>query len=476
MMSRSMNYPALILAAILLLPAASPSPAPSINPQMLARARAIFLGMQSGQLDRTQLAPSALAQLTPALVQRAADRLQKMGTVTGFTFVASRSLMTTQGTGYEFRAFFSRAQPRNFYVAIDPQGKILGLLFWPYQAQAHLTQAQLLAALRGKMQRDAAAGTFSGAVVLAKGGSPIFAQAYGLADRGRLIPNTFETRFRIGSMNKMFTAVAVLQLVQDGKMSLDDPIGKFIPNYPNSEVATKVTVEELLTHTGGTGDIFGAEFDAHRLQLRTLDDYVKLYGTRGPAFTPGSRFDYSNYGFILLGVAIEHASGQSYYDYVRTHVYQPAGMTSTGSEPEDVPVRNRAVGYTVDKGKITANTSTLPFRGTSAGGGYSTVGDLLRFANALQSHLLLNPTYTVMLTTGKVRESSFPDEDDKYAYGFDDQTQNDIRCFGHNGGAPGMSGSLEICPGPGYTVVALANIDPPAADDVTDFVIDNMPL
>ena len=102
-------------------------------------------------------------------------------------------------------------------------------------------------------------------------------------------------------MNKMFTAVAILQLVEAGKVELTAPLGKYLPDYPNREVATKVTIHQLLTHTGGTGDIFGPDFDAHRTELRTLADYVKLYGKRGLEFKPGSRWEYSNYGFILLG-------------------------------------------------------------------------------------------------------------------------------------------------------------------------------
>jgi CubicO group peptidase (beta-lactamase class C family) len=203
---------------------------------------------------------------------------------------------------------------------------------------------------------------------------------------------------------------------------------------------------------------------------------VKLFGSRGPAYKPGSRFEYSNYGFIMLGVVVERVTGESYHDYVRTHVYAPAGMNDTGSEPEDVTVPNRSIGYTTDKGKIVPNTDTLPYRGTSAGGGYSTVGDLLKFANALQAHVLLDAQHTDMLTTGKVRMPTLPDVDRKYAFGFGDQIENGIRCFGHDGGAPGLNGSLDICPATGYTVIALANVDPPAASDVVDFIINNMAL
>lgn len=336
----------------------------------------------------------------------------------------------------------------------------------------HMNESELLAAARKKVQEDADAGRFAGAVLVARDGKPILDQAYGLADRERKVPNTSKTRFRIGSMNKMFTAVSTLQLAQAGKLDVNDPMGKYLNDYPNKDVASKVTVHELLTHTGGTGDIFGPEFEAHRLELRTLQDYIKLYGSRAPLFEPGSRWEYSNYGFILLGAIIEKVSGQSYYDYVREHIYIPAGMTSTGSEPEDQAGTDRSVGYTkMDAGsEWKPNSDTLPYRGTSAGGGYSTVEDLLKFANALQQHKLLNAYYTELLTTGKVDARGA-----RYAYGFEDRTINGIRCFGHGGGAPGMNGDLKICPGPDYVVAVLANMDPPAASRESDFITNRLP-
>jgi len=336
----------------------------------------------------------------------------------------------------------------------------------------HMSETELMADVRKKLDADAAAGSFAGAVLVSKNGKPIFAEAYGLADREHKIPDTLKTRFRIGSMNKMFTAVAILQLVQANKLGLNDPLGKYLTDYPNKDVAAKVTIHELLTHTGGTGDIFGPEFDAHRPELRTLQDYVKLYGSHGPKYDPGSRWEYSNYGFVLLGVVIEKVSGESYYDYVREHIYNPAGMASTGSEPESQAVTDRSVGYTKmgGNGQWQPNADTLPYRGTSAGGGYSTVEDLLKFANALQENKLLNAHFTEMLTTGK---DGTPDN--SYAYGFSDHKINGTRCFGHGGGAPGMNGELEICPGTGYVVAVLSNLDPPAATQISDFITNRLP-
>jgi D-alanyl-D-alanine carboxypeptidase len=338
-----------------------------------------------------------------------------------------------------------------------------------------MAEAESLKAFRAYLDGVAASDRFSGTALVAKNGKPVFTAVYGMADREKKTPNQLDTRFRIGSMNKMFTATAVLQLVQAGKINLTDPLGKYLPDYPNKDVASKVTIDHLLTHTGGTGDFFGPEFDKHRLELRTLEDYVKLYGERGLGFEPGSRWEYSNYGFLLLGLVVEKASGQDYYDYVREHIFKPAGMNSTDALPEDRAVPGRSVGYTKEGGAKgwSSNVDTLPYRGTSAGGGYSTVEDLLAFANALANHKLLEAKYVDLLTTGKIETRP---GGSKYGYGFGENISSDgVRCFGHGGGAPGMNGDLKICPQAGYVIAVLANLDPPAASRASDFITARLP-
>jgi CubicO group peptidase (beta-lactamase class C family) len=337
-----------------------------------------------------------------------------------------------------------------------------------------LTEAEALAALETFVGEEASADRFSGAVLVAKDGEVLFSEAYGLADR-KQVPNTVQTRFRIGSMNKMFTAIAILQLVEAGELELTAPLGTYLTDYPNREVATEVTIHHLLTHTGGTGDIFGPEFEAHREELRTLADYVELYGERGPEFEPGSQWAYSNYGFILLGAVIEAVTGQSYYDHVHEHIYEQAGMTGTGSLPENQAVPDRAIGYMDPSGGTDwrPNTATLPYRGTPAGGGYSTVEDFARFADALMNHELLSRDSTELLITGK--EEIGPGIG--YAYGFEDHRDAQGNGWvGHGGGAPGMNGDLRIYPASGYVVVVLANLDPPVAERIADYLDARLPL
>jgi len=324
---------------------------------------------------------------------------------------------------------------------------------------ARLPDAALPAALKARMQTALTADTFSGVVLVAKDGRPIFSDAGGEADRASHRPVTPDTQFRIGSMNKMFTAVAILQMVDAGKIRLDDPLGKYLSAYPNSDTA-RVTIRQLLTHTGGTGDIFTPEYMAARLTTRTHGDYIALFGKRAPEFTPGDHHAYSNYGFILLGAIIEKVSGQDYYTYVDAHVFRPAGMTRTASLPEDVDVPGRAIGYMRgEDGRWIPNTDTLPYRGTSAGGGYSTAGDLLKFAVALQSGKLLKPETLAMASGPQVKARG----ENSYGFGFMADSGGAYGFYGHNGGAPGINGELRIYPRAGYVIIALSNLDPPSA-------------
>ena len=280
------------------------------------------------------------------------------------------------------------------------------------------------------------ADAFSGAILIAHHGKVVLDQAWGMADSVRQIRNTTDTQFCLGSMNKMFTAVAILQLVGQGKLALDKPIATYWPDYPNRDLAARVTIRELLSHTGGTGDIFTPEYEAHRLETRTLADYVKLFGSRPVRFEPGTRMEYSNYGFILLGRIIELVSDESYESYVREHVFIPAGMLHTDSRPEIDRVEGRAIGYTRGPNGLVPNTATMPWSGTSAGGGYSTVHDLLLFADALQTGKLLNRALLEEATTGDAVHQD-------YGLGFYVLRGGG---FGHGGGAPGINGELHILP------------------------------
>ncbi len=335
------------------------------------------------------------------------------------------------------------------------------------QTRGANTSAASFRELDTYLTQAAAGDAFSGAVLIARDGEPIFKKAYGLANRSTNTPNRTDTKFNLGSMNKMFTAVAIAQLVERGKLSFTNPIAKLLPDYPNKAVAEKVTVHHLLTHTSGMGNYQSETFMANLDKMKSVSDLLALIVNEPLAFEPGAKMAYSNSGFVVLGAIIEKVSGENYFTYVKEHIFKPAGMVNTDSYDKGGNIPNLALGYMRMNAQgmadpsvlLRENTSILPARASPAGGGYSTVEDMLKFSLALRNNKLLSKKYTDILTTGKV-EVGGPDR--KYAYGFGDSVIDGRRVVGHNGGAPGIGANFDMFPESGYTAVILTNSSPPA--------------
>jgi CubicO group peptidase (beta-lactamase class C family) len=326
-----------------------------------------------------------------------------------------------------------------------------------------------LARLDGYAQGLSAASAFSGVVLVAHDGEILLEQAYGLRDENgeaALLPGD---RFNLASAGKMFASTAILQQVAAGRLTLDTPVGEVLRDYPNRDFAGKVTVRHLLTHTAGAGDIdelFGAGNAAQRERLRTLADMVALHGDRAPAFAPGSDQAYGNYGYVLLGRMVEVLSGEDFEDYVRRHIFEPAGMAETGFVDCADPSPDIAAGYVEVDGKRVRNCATLPSRGFAAGGQVSTARDMLRFVRALQSGVLL-PTALFEQATATQREFmglGFFATD----YG-PDVPARDFR-WGHGGSADGICTDVRTYPRTGETVIVLSNRDAPACYGVSGFL------
>jgi CubicO group peptidase (beta-lactamase class C family) len=346
----------------------------------------------------------------------------------------------------------------------------LSLVAWPIVTDRNSEIAKDLEAF---LEKQVASDQFSGAVLVMKGDQPIFKKAYGLASKGYQIPNRIDSKFNLGSMNKMFTAVAVAELAEQGKLNFSDTIAKHWPDYPNKEAAEKITIHHLLTHTSGLADYFTNEFmKSSRDRFRKIDDYLPLFVNKPLQFEPGKRFRYSNAGFMVLGGIIEHVSGQNYFDYVREHIYKPAGMVNSDCYSLDENIPNLAIGYThmgpggSGRSKEWKNNLFLHvIKGGPAGGGYSTVEDLVAFATALRNHKLLSAKSTENLWTGKVDTGRSAG---KYAYGFFDEKVNGKRIVGHGGGFPGINSKLDIYLDSDYTVAVMSNYDPPAAERISE--------
>ncbi|MEO5858680.1 MAG: serine hydrolase domain-containing protein [Pyrinomonadaceae bacterium] len=348
-------------------------------------------------------------------------------------------------------------------VRVEPAApyKISGIGLRPPKtdpaATKKLTADQASKELEAFVKKLTDADVFSGSVLLAKDGKVLYKGAFGVANKDFNAPNKIDTKFNLGSMNKMFTGVAIAQLVEKGKISYDDPLSKFIPDFPNGEVAQKIKIKHLLSHTAGLGGYFSERYSKlSRDQIRTVDDMMKLAreDEKDIAFEPGSRWRYSNTGMMVLGKVIEIASGQSYFDYVREHIYKPAGMINTDCYELDKVNSNLAVGYDkqfTDNGIIWSNNVFAHvMRGGPQGGGYSTVEDLLRFDQALRSGKLVSAESLKTLTTPKPQLNS-PD----YGYGF--FASADSPAVGHSGGFTGINSDLRMYLGSGWTIAVMSN-------------------
>lgn len=307
---------------------------------------------------------------------------------------------------------------------------------------------------------------FSGTVLIAKDGNPIFQKAYGFASKRFKVPNKMDTKFNLGSINKLFTTVAILQLTEKGKLSLDDAIIKYLDIFPK-EIAEKVTIRHLHDMNSGWGDYWDNDYyKAQRSELRTVSDYMEFIKDIPLDFEPGTEAQHSNIGFDVAGAIIERVTGGDYYKYIKNNIYDPAGMSNTGSYHRDGPVENLAMGYTNENPNDTLgngykwnNVYLMPPRGTPTGGGYSTAEDLLKFEQALRNHKLLSPEYTNLLFNAMQGKPGDP--------------INPILLKGVwrvVGGAQGISAVLGIDIKRGYTYIVLSNYDFPLAYDIFQLI------
>jgi CubicO group peptidase (beta-lactamase class C family) len=323
-----------------------------------------------------------------------------------------------------------------------------------------LTADEARAELAAFLDRLAAAEVFSGTALLARNGEVLFEAARGIADRNHGVPMRLDSRLNLGSMNKMFTAVVIGQLVDEGKLSFADPVSRHLGGRGWTKAdLSKVRVEHLLSHTSGLGSYFNDAYERTARQLlRKVDDYEPLVAGETLAFEPGTRWQYSNTGFLLAGAVIEAVTGRDYFDVVRERVYAKAGMTGSDAYDIDLVVPNLAIGYSQERTALgprwRANTFEHVIRGGPAGGGYSTARDLLAFAEALRKGKLVSPATAEQLWTPKPELHS-PD----YGFGFGVGEDALGRRAGHSGGFPGIASVLDIYLDSGWTVVVLSNVD-----------------
>ena len=298
---------------------------------------------------------------------------------------------------------------------------------------------------------------FAGSVLIAKNGQPLVSKGYGMANLEDGTPNTPQTKFRVGSVTKQFTSMAVMILQERGKLSVGDPVCKHIPVCPPAW--QPITIRQLLAHTSGITNYTALpDFRTFGRTPMTVPALVDLFKDKPLDFTPGEKYSYSNSGYIVLGYVIERVSGKSYQDFLRENIFAPLGMINSGYDG-NMLLNHRASGYAYDpQSNAEVNAAyidmSIPF---AAGALYSTVEDLLHWDQAL---------YTDRLISSKSMDEMFTPVKGNYAYGWSVGKQFDRRSISHGGDIYGFASNISRYPDDRTTVIVLTNHEGVAAGGI----------
>ena len=460
--------------------AQSPAPASAAN-QAVTAAQAVIGAVNGAVADREALVKSAFS--SKALQNESADsRLKWLNKLardsSGLTLVSS----APQGERMVEAIVRSKRGNRFgklviFTSKIEP-GKISDLFLLPARDPAKvkaeawptgkLPPERIASEIDKRIAASTAEDNFSGVVLVAKGDRMILKRAYGLADQEWKVQNRTDTKFHIASIGKVFTAAAVLKLADQDKLSLDDTLARWVPEYPHPEAA-QITLKQLLTHSAGIGD-----WDGRDVKGEITGAEAAKTMTAPLQFRPGEHFSYSNAGYVLLEAVIEKVTGRPFANALDDLVFKPAGMTHTGLWPVTAIVPNRAHGYlhTEDDplglGPRYSNEQFLGYGANGSGGEYSTADDMFAFLRALANGKLLGAAMTKEMLTPRIDFAGSP-RPSKYGYGVDLTSCGGHSVFGHEGGGAnsGVSSLAYGVPDGDWTIIVLSNYDPPAAGDLT---------
>jgi CubicO group peptidase (beta-lactamase class C family) len=307
--------------------------------------------------------------------------------------------------------------------------------------------AAVVTGIRAYLAPFAATGNLTGTVLVARNGQVLFEQSYGMASYEWQIPNSAKTRFHIASVSKLFTAAAILQLQEQGRLKVSDPISRFIPNFPQGE---RITLDHLLTHTSGIPDINDLEdYDTFARSPHTLDQIIAKFAGLPLQFQPGSKASYSNSNYNLLATIIEKVSGQSYADYLAAHIFAPCGLHDTGHDGDAAGIiSSSASGY--EPFELTGYRKA-PYvdwsNKTGNGSLYSTADDLMRFDRALNSGKILSES----------TRKKYYVEGEENTYGWYFRNLAGHRAMSGKGRSPGFAAELDDFPEDGVTIILLSN-------------------
>ncbi|HET7903943.1 MAG TPA: serine hydrolase domain-containing protein [Candidatus Eisenbacteria bacterium] len=483
-----MTIPALLIAfaATTAAPAAASPPASPGADSVLAGGAAFVAAVNDSSAESRRAAiPSLFAQATrnEAGDDKLAGLLQRL-----HDDYAPLEYHHGERAGRVLHVFARRTGARRwhdfqFFVDPEPPNRFLQLAFIAdvaepvYLPNGSLDAPETLDWLNRYIDRLVSAEDLSGAVLVAKGDRVLLRRAFGHADLARATPVTDETRFGLGSGNKMFTALVVMSLVREGALRLDQTLSEFLPDFPDPALARAITVRHLLSHASGLGDYLTEAFKNESRRATRIEEFLPFaydeFRAKGPHFAPGTAHRYSNTGFLLLGRILEKVTGRDYYDLVRERIYAPLGMTRTDHYLMDGSVPGLATPLTRPSSAAGADSSgrrlwtkaRQGLRGTSAGGGFSTCGDIFRFARALAAGRIVPRETLADMTTPQPPLD--PGEPEEYGLGMLLQrSRGGVRSFGHGGIAPGVNFELRYFPDEEITLIAFSNQDNGAYDDL----------
>ena len=314
-------------------------------------------------------------------------------------------------------------------------------------------------------------GTPSATIEVTEHGQVVYRKAYGLSDREKRTPATVDTYYEIGSITKQFTAAAMLQLQEAGKLRLDDKLSVYLPQAPHAD---ELTLRQLLEQVSGLPDYLDA-MDAAGTDTKpaSFDQLISYVAGKPLEFTPGSKWEYSNTNYILAGRVIEVVSHESYQHYVQTHLLEPAGMTHTFTVADEKRLPGMAIGYTSEKGRVDRARTFDATVGWSAGFLVSTVADLEKWDEALRGGRIVRPAdYTLMSTSAKTTGG----EDTGYGLALFVDSLDDQPRVGHTGGSLGFTSANEYFPKQDVQVIAFTNLrsDPEPGERVTNAVFSDL--
>jgi CubicO group peptidase (beta-lactamase class C family) len=330
----------------------------------------------------------------------------------------------------------------------------------PQTASAPAPAADVAANVDAYLQAQNRVGGFNGAVMVARNGVPIISKGYGWANAEWKVANTPQTKFRLGSITKQFTAAAVLQLQEQKKLTVQDPICTYLTPCPDTW--KPVTIHHLLTHTSGIPSYTGSpEYGKTMMVPKTIEQMVAGFRDLPLEFAPGERFKYNNSGYFLLGVIIEKITGKKYEDVLRDAIFDPLGMKDSGYDWSEALILRRASGY-ARRDETLVNARPLDMQQPySAGSLYSTIEDLLVWDQAL---------YTDRVLPQSARTAMYTPVKDNYAYGWAvqpaDKSASGHLQIGHGGGINGFATMIQRVPDDRVTVIVLCNVENVSAGDI----------